>query len=69
MSTQTERLKEYLNKYKSITQIEALNELGIFRLASRISDLKREGFDISGKMITVHNRFGDEIRVKKYFLN
>ena len=69
MNTQNDRLLEYLKTHDGITQVEALNELGIFRLASRVNDLKKKGFDISGRMIFVRNRFDEEIRVKEYFLN
>ena len=69
MNTQNDRLLEYLKTHDGITQLEALNELGIFRLASRVNDLKKKGFDISGRMIFVRNRFDEEIRVKEYFLN
>lgn len=69
MNTQNERLLEYLKTHDGITQLTALNELGIFRLASRVNDLRKRGFDISGRMIFVRNRFDEEIRVKEYFLN
>ena len=36
----------HLQEYGSITPMEALNEYGCFRLASRIHDLKRDGIDI-----------------------
>lgn len=42
-STQTDELFDYLNHNEGITQLEALRELGIMRLASRISDLKTRG--------------------------
>lgn len=65
---QTERLLGYLAENGSITPLQALNELGIFRLASRISDLRKMGYTISGKMEKVKNRFGEDICVKRYFL-
>lgn len=65
---QTERLLGYLCENESITSLQALNELGIFRLASRINDLRKMGYKISGKMEKVENRFGEEIFVKRYFL-
>lgn len=68
MNTQNQRLIEYLKLNKSITQLEALTELGIFRLASRINDLKNMGYTISGEMTEVTNRFGEKVRVKRYFL-
>ena len=40
---QIDRILEYMNQYGSITQIEALNVLGVMRLASRVSDMKKQG--------------------------
>ena len=68
MNTQNKRLVKYLEDHESITQLEALNELGIFRLASRINDLKRMGYEIGGEMVDVTNRFGESAKVKRYFL-
>lgn len=47
---QTDRVLDYIREFGSITQLEALRDLGVFRLASRISDLKREGYVINSKM-------------------
>ena len=66
--TQCERLLEYLELHVSITQIEALNELGILRLASRVSDLKRQGYNIQSKMVVVKNRWGETCCVARYRL-
>jgi hypothetical protein len=66
--TQNARLLGYLKKYGNITQIEALTELGIFRLASRINDLKNKGHNIIGQMVDVENRFGEKVKIKRYFL-
>lgn len=67
MYNQNEQVKDYLKKYKSITQMEATNDLGITRLASRIADIKREGFPIVSKYETGTNRFGRPTRYKRYF--
>ena len=66
--TQNERILEYLNKHGSITPIDAMIDLGVMRLASRISDLKNMGYRIESKMITVKNRFGEECKVAEYKL-
>lgn len=66
--TQNQRLIDYLDSHGSITQLEALNVLGIMRLASRISDLKRKGYHIDSKMDIVTNRYGEKCRVKRYEL-
>ena len=65
--TQNERILDYIAEFGSITQFEALQDLGIMRLASRISDLKRLGYPIDSKVIEVKNRFGEPCRVKSYF--
>ena len=67
-TTQINRLLAYMDEHKTITQIQALNDLGIMRLASRMSDLKQMGYPISKKMITVYNRYGEECRVAEYSL-
>lgn len=64
--TQNQRILDYLDAHGSITQLEALSELGIMRLASRISDLRKRGYMISSKMDIVHNRYGEKCRVKRY---
>lgn len=43
---QTEKVLEYIERYGSIDAWRAMNELGIMRLASRISDLKADGVPI-----------------------
>lgn len=64
--TQNKRVLDYLSEHGSITQIEALTELGIMRLASRVSDLKTLGYPITGEMVVVKNRFNEECHVKRY---
>lgn len=67
-ATQNKRILDYLDQYGSITQYEAFFDLGIMRLASRISDLRRKGYPIASEMVGVKNRFGETCRVKKYTL-
>ena len=52
---QTEAIKQYLDAGNTITAIEALNKFGCFRLASRIHDLKTEGYVVKKIMITGEN--------------
>jgi len=67
-ATQAERVLAYIEQFGSITQYEALQDLGCMRLASRISDLKKNGIPIQSETITVKNRFGENCYVKKYSL-
>ena len=66
--TQENMLLRYLEERGSITNLEALRELGISQCPARIWGLKRRGINIKNEWITVQNRFGDDIKVKKYFI-
>ncbi len=66
--TQAERILDYMHEHGGITQFDALKELGVMRLASRISELRRNGHEISSKMVKVKNRYGETCRVKRYSL-
>ena len=65
--TQCERLEKYFKDFGSITQLEALADLGIFRLASRISEMKKDGFEIKDKQECVLNRYGEKCYIKRYY--
>ena len=67
-ATQAERVLSYIEEFGSITQLEALKDLGVMRLASRISDLKKQGYPIESDMETVKNRFGENCYIKRYSL-
>lgn len=66
--TQNERIIQYIKDFGSITQLEALRDLGVMRLASRISDLKRLGYPIISTNETVKNRYEEKCRIKRYSL-
>lgn len=65
---QCNRILSYLDENGSITALEALRELGVFRLASRISELKiKHGYEIPYEWVKITNRYGEECRIKRYF--
>lgn len=64
--TQSERVLDYIKEFGSITQLDAIRDLGIMRLASRVSDLKKSGVYITGKYEKVKNRYGEETQIKRY---
>ena len=66
--TQCEQIMRHLEQYGSITSAEAESEYGIYRLASRISDLKKSGVRIKRTMINAKNRFDKPIHFAKYRL-
>lgn len=67
-ATQEQRILDYMARFGGITQLEALRDLGVMRLASRISDLRQKGHDIKSETITVRNRFEEECHVSRYSL-
>lgn len=66
--TQSMRILNYMREHGSITQDDATKKLGVMRLASRISELKKNGYVIHSKMVRVKNRYGETCRVKRYSL-
>ncbi len=66
--TQNERIIDYMDRFGSITQLEALRDLGVMRLASRISDLRSRGVPIISDIEEVKNRFGEKCHIKRYRL-
>ena len=58
MKPQTERILEYLIKNRKIMPLDALDRLGCYRLASRISELRRFGFAIlTRKVKTITGKY------------
>ena len=53
----------------SITPLEALRDFGCYRLASRISDLRREGLNIAKRMEESVSRItGKPVRYSRYYM-
>lgn len=65
-ATQTQRVLDYIREFGSITAIDAVRDLGVMRLAARVSDLKKEGYDIISEQQAVRNRFGETCYVARY---
>jgi hypothetical protein len=64
--TQNERILNYIEEFGSITQLDALRDLGVMRLASRVSDLRSKGYNIVSKTEAVKNRYGESCHIKRY---
>lgn len=63
-------IRERLLSGGSITPLEALRDFGCYRLASRISDLKKEGLNIKKTMEKSVSRVtGLTVRYARYFLS
>jgi hypothetical protein len=57
-----------MEQFGSISTLEAFNDLGVARLASRIHDLKCQGYKIKSVIKTSKNRFGEDTYYKVYSL-
>ena len=69
-TTHNQLIRKRLLEGGSITGIEALRDFGCYRLASRISDLRREGLDIVKTMETGINRVtGKPVTFARYSLS
>ena len=66
--TQNEMILDYIAEFGSISPLEAVRDLGCMRLASRISDLKRQGYPIQSKFEPFTNRYGKKSHYKRYSL-
>ena len=67
-TTQCERIIDYINQFGSISTLEAFNDLGVARLASRIHDLKAQGYEFKSEIRCRRNRYGELTHFKVYSL-
>ena len=58
----------HLEKYGSITSLDAIKEYGITRLSDRIYTLRNKGYNITNDWTSGLNRFGKKVRWVKYTL-
>lgn len=65
---QTESIIAHILAYGSITAQDAYQLYGCMRLASRICDLKRKGYNIGKVMELGKNRYGEDVRYARYFI-
>jgi hypothetical protein len=66
--TQKEMIIKYLQEHSSIDRLTALNELGVFELSARITELKRQGYEFMTENKTKKNRYGVVFSYKEYKL-
>lgn len=64
--TQKEAVLNYIDKFGSITPMEAFADLGITKLATRISELTREGETFRKELVPTTTRLGHKTHYMKY---
>ena len=66
LKPQQQRVIDYILAFGGITTLQAYNDLGLTSLSARICELKRLGYKIDKKYLTVRNRFKEKCRVAFY---
>ncbi len=68
-TTQCDRILKHLKTHKSgITQMDAVERFGCYRLSARISDLREMGYPIITESETKKNRYGVPCTYARYKL-
>ena len=66
--TQREAILQYIDEFGSITPMEAFSELGITKLATRISEMRKDGMRFKIEMVTIKGRYEKKVTYAKYSL-
>ena len=66
--TQQQLILNYIEDFGSITPIEAFTDLGITKLATRISEMRKAGMHFDIDTVKSKNRYGKTVRFAKYSL-
>ena len=66
--TQHDAILDHMKKHGSITTMEAFNDLGITKLTTRISELKKAGLNIRQQTYSGVNRQGKVVTYNRYWL-
>lgn len=64
--TQREAIIEYITEFGSITPMEAFSDLGITKLATRISEMRKDGWTFKIETVKKKNRYGKPVYYCKY---
>ena len=66
--TQCDRILRHLKSGGSLTAAQDMQEYGIYRLASRINDLKKRGVPIQKRTVSSKNRHGKKVSYAEYYM-
>ena len=64
--TQHEMIAKYIEDYGSITPFQAFEDLGITKLATRVSEMIAEGAKIRKVPMKATNRYGEPVTFMRY---
>lgn len=63
---QREAILKYIEDFGSITPMEAFGDLGVTKLATRISEMRRDGMQFKIETIKSKNRYGHTVNFARY---
>ena len=66
--TQSERIIAYMREFGSISPMEAFRDLGVTKLATRISEMTRDGMSFDKEYVSTKNRYGETVHYMRYRL-
>lgn len=66
MKTQREAIIDYITEFGSITPMQAFADLGVTKLATRISEMRKDGMKFKIEMVSTKNRYGKSVNYAKY---
>ena len=64
--TQREEIIAYIKEFGSITPLEAFYELGITKLATRVSEMRRDGIVFKIETVKYKGKRGKTVRYARY---
>ena len=65
---QCDRIIRYINEFGSITPMEAFSDLGVTKLATRISEMSQKGVEFDRQFVKSKNRYGQPVYYMRYSL-
>ena len=68
MTNQGKRIMAYINEHGSISPQEAFVHLGITKLATRISEMRKLGIEFRKVYCTGKNKYGEPTHFMRYSL-
>lgn len=66
--TQVQLILDYIDDFGSITPLEAIRDIGCYRLSARIADIKKLGYPVKTEIVSVKNRRGTHSNIARYSL-
>ncbi len=69
MKSQKERILDYLKSGKVLTRLNSWEELGVLEAPARISELRQDSWAIKTTMVSLKNRYGEDVRIAKWSLD